>query len=66
MNEGFKIVVCISIIMACVGDFCIIEEKNIFPPWMYLVMTFYMVVVWIAERVFPLLTAIYHDLLKKD
>jgi hypothetical protein len=55
MSEGFKILVCISMITASVGDFCIIEETHIFPPWMYLVMTFYVVVVWIADRLFPLL-----------
>ena len=65
MSEGFKILVCISIVVAGVGDFCIIEEKNIFPPWMYLVMTFYVFVVWIADRVFPLLTDII-DLFRKD
>jgi hypothetical protein len=54
MSEGFKILVCIAVIMAGVGDFCIIEERNIFPLWMYLVMTFYMVVVWIDERLVPL------------
>ena len=53
MSEGFKILVCISVVLAAVGDFCIIEETNIFPPWMYLVMTFYTFVVWIAERVVP-------------
>jgi hypothetical protein len=55
MSEVFKLCACISFILACVGDFCIIEEMDIFPPWMYVVMAFYMCVVWIAERVFPLL-----------
>ena len=55
MSEGFKILACISMVLACVGDFCIIEEMDIFPPWMYMVMSFYMFLVWIAERVFPLL-----------
>jgi hypothetical protein len=55
MSEGFKIVICITGLMLIVGEYCLFQENNIFPGWMYVVMSFYIVVLWIDERLIPLM-----------
>ena len=55
MSEGFKIVVCVSVLMVVIGEFRLFAEENIFPPWMYVIILFYTLVLWIDERLVPLI-----------
>jgi hypothetical protein len=64
MSEGFKIVVCVSVLMVVIGEFHLFAEENIFPPWMYVIILFYTLVLWIDERLVPLIKDI-DDLFKK-
>jgi hypothetical protein len=55
MSEGFKIVICILFLMLVFGEFQLFPEEHIFPNWMYVIMLFYGVLLWIDERLIPLI-----------
>jgi len=55
MSEGFKIVICILFLMMVIGEFHLFAEENIFPGWMYVIISFYGVLLCIDERIVPLI-----------
>lgn len=55
MSEGFKIVVCIAVILGGIGELYLFPEEDIFPRWMYVIIFFYGVLLWIDERLIPLM-----------
>jgi hypothetical protein len=54
MSEGFKILLCLALVLVPIGEFCLFPEVNIFPNWMYAIICFYAVLLWIDERLIPL------------
>jgi hypothetical protein len=53
MNEGFKIFLCLALVLGPIGEFCLFPEEDIFPHWMYAIIGFYGVLLWIDERLVP-------------
>jgi len=41
--------------MLVFGEFHLFPEEHIFPNWMYVIMLFYGVLLWIDERLIPLI-----------
>ena len=65
MSEGFKILLCFALVLMPIGEFCLFPEEDIFPNWMYAIMVFYAVLLWIDERLIPVVKDIA-DLFDKD
>jgi len=55
MSEGFKILLCLVLVLVPIGEFCLFPEENIFPNWMYAIIGFYAVLLWIDERLIPVI-----------
>jgi len=55
MSEGFKILICVLGLMLVFGELHLFSENSIFPPWVHLIMAFYVVLLWIDERLIPLM-----------
>ena len=65
MTEGFKIVICILGVMLVIGEFRLFHEHTIFPYWIYAILSFYIILLYIDERIIPLLKDI-GDLFQDD
>jgi hypothetical protein len=65
MTEGFKIVICILGVMLVIGEFHLFQGHTIFPRWIYAILSFYIILLYIDERVIPLLKDI-GDLFQND
>lgn len=65
MTEGFKIVICILGVMLVIGEFQFFQGHTFFPRWIYAVLSFYIILLYIDERVIPLLKDI-GDLFQND
>ena len=58
MSEGLKIFLCFVIVLVPIGELCLFPAEDIFPKWMYAIIAFYAVLLWIDERVIPLIKEI--------
>ena len=58
MSEGLKIVIIILSLMTFLGEFYLFPEVTLFPRGTYVIVAFYMVLLWIDERVIPLIKEI--------
>jgi len=58
MSEGFKIVVLILGLMTFFGEFHFFPEATLFPRGTYAIIAFYIIMVWIDERVIPIIKEI--------
>ena len=65
MTEGFKIVICILGVMLFIGEFHLFQDHDIFPHWIYAILSFYIILLYIDERIIPLLKDI-GDLFQND
>jgi hypothetical protein len=65
MTEAFKIVICILGVMLVIGEFHLFQERNIFSHWIYAILSFYIILLYIDERIIPLLKDI-GDLFQND
>ena len=63
MSEGFKILVCLALVLGAIGELHLFPEENIFPNWMYAIIIFYGIFLWLDERLIPLIKEI-DDLFK--
>jgi len=58
MSEGFKILVCLALVLGGIGELHLFPEQDIFPNWMYAIIFFYGISLWIDERLIPLIKEI--------
>ena len=65
MSEGFKILLCFALVLMPIGELCLFPQEDIFPTWMYAIMVFYAVLLWIDERLLPLVEDVA-DLFEND